>query len=135
MATAMNDHIDTERAALLPVQHMAWIGDAVHQLLVRQHLVREGKLSPGQQVHRAAADLTSAAGQAALVKELLPRLTNREQELFQRGRNSKTAGRGNADYSQATGLEVVIGWLWLSSQHSRLEELFQLILHLNKQEG
>ncbi len=135
MASIMNEHLDADKAALLPVQHLAWVGDAVHQLLVRQHFVLEGQLSPGQQAHRAAAGLTSAAGQAAPVAELLSRLTGREQELFHRGRNSKTAARGGADYSQATGLEVVIGWLWLSGQRERLEELFQLLLQLSKQEG
>jgi|SRR5690554_6125925 len=116
--------LDARQAALLPVQHLAWIGDAVYELYSRQRLVVDTDMSPGRPAHRASAALTSAQGQADAVARLQCILTEREQDLFRRGRNAKGLPRSTPEYCQATGLEVVVGWLWLSNQHQRLEELF-----------
>lgn len=120
------EFIDARQAALLPIQHLAWIGDAVYELYSRQNLVLGG-VSPGRPAQRASAKLTSAQGQAQTVATLGGKLTEDERNLFKRGRNAKGLPRNTPDYCQATGLEVVIGWLWLSNKHQRLEELFAAI--------
>lgn len=124
----MKDKLDPAKAAMLPIQHLAWVGDAVYELLVRQHLVVQGLHSPGKQAHKAAARLTSAEGQAVIVQRLQAKLNPSEQDLLRRGRNHKGLSRSTFQYCHATGLEVVVGWLWLSGQRQRINQLFTLIL-------
>jgi len=119
--------LDSRKAALLPIQHLAWIGDAVYELHSRQKLVVQGE-RPGKPSHRASAALTSASGQAKAVKGLEGIFTQEEEELLRRGRNAKGLPRSTPEYCLATGLEVVVGWLWLSNQHQRLEYLLDIIL-------
>lgn len=121
------EFLDAGAAALLPIQNLAWIGDAVYELYSRQRLVVAGDMPPGKQVHRLSAAFTSAGGQAAAVTRLGDFFSQQELDLLRRGRNAKGLPRNSAEYCQATGLEVVVGWLWLSSQHSRLEQLLQRI--------
>ena len=118
---------DARRAALLPVQHLAWIGDAVYELYARQRLVSAGA-SPGKPAHRASVALTSAGGQARAAARIQEHLTAQELELLRRGRNVKGLPRNSPEYCLATGLEVVVGLLWLSRQHRRLEELLEIIM-------
>jgi len=123
-----------EEAALLPIQHLAWMGDAVYDLYCRQKLIISGA-TPGQKAHQACSSLTSAWGQAEASERLLASLTEKEQELWRRGRNAKGLPRSSPEYCQATGLEVVMGWLWLSHQHQRLADLFAIILGSEDIEG
>lgn len=118
---------DAQHAALLPIQHLAWIGDAIYELYSRQRLVLEESAPPGKQAHRASAAHTSAEGQARAVKRIQDILTETEKDLLKRGRNAKGLPRSTPEYCQATGLEVVVGWLWLSNQHHRLDQLLGLI--------
>ncbi|MTI94252.1 MAG: ribonuclease III [Firmicutes bacterium] len=127
--------LSADQAALLPVQHLAWIGDAVYELYCRQELVVGRQLAPGQSAQKAAVALTSAHGQARVLEKVRSLLTERELDLQRRGRNCKGLPRSSAEYCQATGLEVVVGWLWLSGQNQRLEALFQTILEVDDSEG
>jgi ribonuclease-3 family protein len=120
--------VNPHQAALLPIQHLAWIGDAVYELYSRQRLVIEEGATPGKPAHRASAAITSAVGQADAVSRLQEIFTEQERDLLRRGRNSKGLPRSSPEYCQATGLEVVVGWLWLSDQHQRLEQLVGRIL-------
>ena len=122
------EFVTPEKAALLPIQNLAWVGDVVYELYSRQRLVLKGQLKPGRQTHRVSAGFTSATGQAAAVVRLEAVFTQQEANLLKRGRNTKGLQRSSAEYCQATGLEVVVGWLWLSSQNQRLDQLFQVIL-------
>lgn len=119
------EFLDANTAALLPIQHLAWIGDAVYELYSRQRLVVAGDTPPGKRAHRVSAVFTCAGGQAAAVARLGDFFSQQELDLLRRGRNAKGLPRNSAEYCQATGLEVVVGWLWLSSQHNRLEQLLQ----------
>ena len=123
------DFVEAGAAALLPIQHLAWIGDAVYELYSRQRLVLAGDTPPGKHAHRLSAAFTSAGGQAAAVARLGDFLSREEQDLLRRGRNAKGLPRNSAEYNQATGLEVVVGWLWLSNQHNRLEQLLKQIFN------
>lgn len=119
--------LTAEAAALLPIQNLAWIGDAVYELYSRLRLVAVGDVHPGKEMHRASAAFTSAEGQAAALNRLAGTLNQQELDLLRRGRNAKGLPRNSATYCQATGLEVVVGWLYLSRQEHRLEELLQII--------
>lgn len=121
------EFMDSRKAALLPLQHLAWIGDAVYEIYSRHYLVLGGA-PPGRPAHRASARLTSAQGQAQAARGFQDQLTQQEADILRRGRNAKGLPRSSADYCLATGLEAVIGWLWLSNQHQRLEEMLVIIL-------
>lgn len=106
---------------------LAHIGDAVYELLVRTWLCAGGKAT-GKGLHRAAVALVCAPRQAELAEKILPLLTQEEQDVFRRGRNSHTAaipkGASVAQYHTATALEALFGWLYLRGETDRLNELF-----------
>ncbi|MBQ1371348.1 MAG: ribonuclease III [Oscillospiraceae bacterium] len=108
---------------------LAHVGDAVFELLVRTELCCEGSARVKELHARAVARVTAPA-QAALVEKLLPHLSEQEQAVYKRGRNAhshqapKSATPGQ--YARATGLETLFGWLWLTGQHTRVNELYAL---------
>ena len=108
---------------------LAFIGDAVYSLLVREELVKSADLKLSV-LHKRSVSLVNAAAQAKSIKLILPMLTTEEASLYRRGRNTnvtvpKTAS--SADYHNATGLETLFGFLYLSGQHNRLKEIFSVI--------
>ena len=110
---------------------LAHIGDAVYELLVRTWLCAGGKAT-GKGLHRAAVALVCAPRQAELAEKILPLLTQEEQDVFRRGRNSHTAavpkGASVGQYHTATALEALFGWLYLRGETERLGELFSKMM-------
>ncbi len=110
---------------------LAYVGDTVFDLYVRTELVRSTDLT-AHGMHVAAAKRVCAAAQAAAYKRVAPLLTEEEAAVFRRGRNShigtvpKHAAIG--DYRAATGLEAVIGWLYLRGDTERMNELMAVIM-------
>ncbi|MBE5752300.1 MAG: Mini-ribonuclease 3 [Clostridia bacterium] len=105
---------------------LAFLGDAVFSLWVRERLVRAGG-GKAADFQRAAAKLESARGQSALIERILPLFTEKEEEIYRRGRNAKKATKSKnadaVDYNRSTGLEAVIGYLYLSGENARIDEL------------
>ena len=126
-------HASMDPAALRDMGplELAHVGDGVYELLVRTHLARRGNARVGE-LHRAAVAYVSAPAQAAAIERLLPHLTEAEQRVWHRGRNAHVhgcpAGCTVAQYHAATGLEALFGYLWLSGQVSRVQELFNIVL-------
>lgn len=116
-------------ASLSPLT-LAFIGDTVFDLLVRSELVCEAN-RPVNALHKAASQKVCAAAQAKGIKKILPLLTEREEAVFKRGRNSHTGGipknASSADYHYATGLESLFGWLYLTEQNERITQLYGII--------
>ncbi|MBP3656214.1 MAG: ribonuclease III [Clostridia bacterium] len=113
-----------------PLQ-MAYIGDTVHDLYVRSVLVAGG-MSVGR-MHKQAIRMVSAAAQARMLEAIEPELTQEEADVARRGRNAqaKHAAPKNADpadYSHATGLEALWGYLYVTGQTQRLSSLMALAL-------
>lgn len=110
---------------------LAHLGDAVYELMVRSWLCLHGKAT-NKGLHRAAITYVSAPAQAARCRKLLPILTEEEQDVFRRGRNSHTAaipkGASVGEYHTATAMEALFGWLWLRGETGRLNELFTLMM-------
>ena len=106
---------------------LAHVGDAVFELLVRTDLCCAASAKVKELHARTVARVTAPA-QAALVDVLLPHLTEQELAVYKRGRNAhshqapKSATPGQ--YARATGLETLFGWLWLTGQHARVNELY-----------
>ena len=117
-------------AETLPVLTLAYVGDAVFELEVRRRLLASGIVKTNL-LHDAAVKLVSAESQSRFWQKLEPFLTEKEIAVFKRGRNCKAPHpRNNApiqDYRRASGLEALVGWLFLAEEGERLEKIFDLL--------
>lgn len=116
---------------------LAFIGDAIWEVYARQHCLNRGVRKPND-LHKLCTNYVSARAQAAVLKALIDHLTEEEQAIVRRGRNSKSAHiRKNVDvqvYRYSTGFEALIGFLHGSGQMERLEEVASMaLLHIDKQ--
>ena len=112
---------------------LAWVGDAVFELLVRQRLLDTG-LRRVNELHRAAVSLVRAESQAQILMELQEQqiLNEEERDIVRRGRNSHSRMPRHAsvqEYHYSTGFEALIGWLWLSGERDRLDQIVDLALN------
>ena len=112
---------------------LAFIGDGVFELLVRERLVCEGN-RPAGALHKRSVALVRAEAQAEAMDRLLPLLTETEAAVYRRGRNAHTS-RNSEEYHKATGLEALFGYLYLQGDIGRLQGLFQQITGDNKTES
>lgn len=116
-------------ALLLSALSLAYVGDAVHSLFVRQNLAAHSQAKPDA-LHQLASAQVKASAQAAFAENLESYLTDTEKSVYLRGRNAKThhkaKNQSSADYRKATGLEAVLGFLYLTGQHERLVELLTI---------
>lgn len=109
---------------------LAYMGDAVFEQVVREHLIRSGRVRPNI-LHREATKYVSAKAQARIVKEMLNTsfLTEEEEAVLRRGRNAKSGTvPKNTDvltYHYSTAFEAVVGSLYLSEQADRLQEVLR----------
>lgn len=102
---------------------LAYIGDAAYELVIRTMVVEKGNRQASQ-LHRLATSYVKAQAQAAMIEALEPELTEEELAIYKRGRNAKSyTSAKNAsilDYRKATGLEALIGYLYLSGREERV---------------
>ena len=108
---------------------LAYLGDSVLELCVREYLVRIG-LSSSATLNREALNYVRASMQAKAMKNILPALSEEEAAVFRRGRN---IGHTNipksatvAEYRSATGMETLFGYLHLAGRKERIAELFAM---------
>ncbi len=106
--------------------NLAFVGDGVYELMVRERLVSMAG-RPNKEQHRLAVKQVRAEAQAEALEKILPQLIEREVAIYKRGRNAHTARSGSA-YHKATGLETLFGYLYLEGQLERVRELFALTL-------
>lgn len=106
----------------------AYMGDAVYEKYIREYVIRQGLCKNGL-LHKKSIKYVSAKGQAHILKEIEEFLSDEEKDIVRRGRNSNPHSTAkNADimeYKYATGFEALIGWLYLTEKHDRLEELLE----------
>ena len=107
---------------------LAYVGDAVHTLYVREKLVKDGDKKIDA-LHRLCSAEVKAATQAKLAESLFDSMTEQEQSVYLRGRNSSTHHRAKnqtgSDYRKATGFEAVLGYLYLTGQGERLNYILE----------
>lgn len=108
---------------------LAFIGDAVQTLAVRGEVAFNVDKKTGA-LHRMVADCVKATSQSSAVKRILPLLTEDEESVYKRCRNTKkptfAKNASIEDYNMATGLEGLIGYLYLIGAHDRLNELMKI---------
>lgn len=107
---------------------LAYMGDAVYEEYVRRHLLQSGKVKP-HQLHREGTKYVSAKAQCQVLFQMLDKqlLTEEEYAVVMRGRNAKSGTvPKNTDvqtYRYSTAFEALMGYLYLSAENERLEEL------------
>ena len=106
---------------------LAFLGDAVYSLLVRNMLTVDSNKPTGK-LHKESIKFVNAAFQAEMIKLLMDDLTDNELWVFKRGRNAHSAhspkNQSEADYRYATGFETLYGYLYLFGETNRIKELF-----------
>lgn len=121
----MTKHLDVN---LINGIALAFEGDAVYSLYIRRHLIFQGQTKPNQ-LHRLATRYVSAKAQAILIEKMLDQevLTEKELDIYKRGRNAHSHTKAkNTDvitYKMSTGFEAVMGYLHMTEDLTRLEEL------------
>nr|WP_052446672.1 ribonuclease III domain-containing protein [Candidatus Soleaferrea massiliensis] len=110
---------------------LAFIGDAVYELLVRERIVGDGSMPVGR-LHSMAVGKVCCTFQAKAYELLSERLTEEEYAVMKRGRNANGAkvpkNSSPADYRRATGVETLFGYLYMMGRLERINELFELIV-------
>lgn len=113
----------------VPSLVLAYIGDAVYELAVREHLVKRGLVNVNK-MHREAVRHVRASNQARIFRVLESRLSKAEQAVARRGRNAKSGHgpRGDSiiEYRHSTGFESLVGYLYLKMDWDRLREILDL---------
>ena len=109
---------------------LAYIGDAIYDLVIRTYVVEHGN-APVNKLHKQVVKLVQASAQAKLYHTIKETLTDEEQAVYKRGRNSKSFSSAKKadimEYRTATGLEALIGYLYLTDQTKRMLDLIQPI--------
>lgn len=116
---------------------LAFLGDAVWSLMVREYLIENGK-GKGKTLQKDSIAMVSAKSQAAFYDALHEAniLTEEEEAVFRRGRNANTGATPKSTdvqtYRISTGFEAIFGYLKLEGKQERIQELFQKVLTLKK---
>ena len=124
-------HLTPDELRAISAIGLAHMGDAVYETLVRTCLCVHGKAT-GKELHRATIALVCAQKQAELAQRVLPQLTEEELAVYKRGRNANVHAMPRsatpAQYHAATGLECLMGWLYLRGDKERAEQLFHAMM-------
>lgn len=118
-AYGLKDVVPEEMAPLI----LAHIGDAVYEVVIRTMVLSKGN-RPIEKVHRDATGLVNAGVQARVADTVQPVLTEDELNIYKRGRNAKSGSKAKnasiGDYRKATGLETLVGYLYLKGETDRI---------------
>ena len=105
---------------------LAYLGDAVYELVIRTALVEKANC-PVNKLNRRASSLVKASAQSAMAGVIEPLLTEEEASIYRRGRNAHSPTMAKnatmADYRRATGVEALVGYLYLKGDMDRILEL------------
>jgi ribonuclease-3 family protein len=110
---------------------LAYVGDCVYELFVRTYLLKDANL-PVQKLHKSAIKLVNAKAQSALYQKVKDSLTDEEMAIYKRGRNTNSHPPKNAnmiDYKSATGIEALIGYLYLKGESERILEILKNLIN------
>lgn len=133
MFRSINGNLSREDILMLSPLQLAYVGDAVYELLVRTYLLNIG-LNVNE-LHKLTIKYVKAKAQADIVHFIEEALSDEEKSYIKKGRNAKThSSPKNADildYKYATGFECLFGYLYLTGQDLRIREIFGQIMSLN----
>jgi ribonuclease III family protein len=108
----------------------AYIGDAIYEAYVRSYIISSGKRT-SHDLHKMSIKFVKASAQSDFLEKILPLLSEEEQDVVRRGRNTKTyhvpKNADVIDYRRATAFEGLIGYLYLMKRYDRLDEIIKLV--------
>lgn len=135
------DELNSQAIRSLNGSALAYLGDSIYEKAVREHVLLSGG-TQAQSLHKAAVKFVSAQAQASIMQDWLAQgtlLTEEEIAVYKRGRNHKANTKAKnasiGDYRQATGFEALIGWLYLTKNQERLEELIKIAITFIESRG
>ena len=121
---------DTPKADKLCPLALAYIGDAVYELAVREYLLSISGVY-NKKLHQQTVELVRASRQSLLYEQIADILTEEEKDILRRGRNAKSGHQppkvSVGDYRRATGVEALVGSLYLQGKKDRLEQIFSYL--------
>lgn len=128
-----NKILTGEDITMLSPLQLAYVGDAVYELLVRTYLLNKGLNV--KELHKSTIKYVKAKAQADIIHSIEESLTDDEKHFVKKGRNAKSnTTPKNADiidYKYATGFECLVGYLYLTGQDERLSQIFEQIINMN----
>jgi len=130
--TLLPQPLSPQQARMKNPLSLAFVGDTVWDLLTRQQLLAsQAKVNT---LHKQAIARVNAGAQAKAAALIEPHLTEEEADIFRRGQNAHSRhnvpkNQDPYDYSRATALEALFGYLYLTNRPERILELYQLTLH------
>jgi len=108
---------------------LAYIGDCIYDLIIRTMVVEKGNTAPNK-LHNKTSQIVKAKSQAESAQKIMDHLTEKEMDVYRRGRNAKSytmaKNASMSDYRKATGFEALMGYLYLDGQMDRIIELTKL---------
>lgn len=127
----MDETLTIEQARMLSPLQLAYIGDAVHALIVRRYLLSRNM--PVKKMHQLSVRAVCAVNQNKAMESILSLLSEEELSIAKRGRNAHPhhggpKGATTSEYANATGLEALIGFLYITGNSERLTELTPYLL-------
>jgi len=122
--------MEKKDAKLLNGLALAYMGDGIYELYIRHYLLEQGDTKPNK-LHQKATKYVSAKAQARLIQKMVDEtiITEEEVNYYKRGRNAKSHTKAKSvdisTYNKSTGFEALFGYLYLTAEQERLEELVQ----------
>lgn len=133
MSKLLDFHQSSKPAHLVNPVALAYVGDAVFELIIRQYLIAQPN-NKAQHMHKLATGFVSAKAQHEWLNKWLPHLTEEEIDIVKRGRNAKSGSPPKnasvTDYRHATAFECLVGYLYMSNRTERLEQLITIGLEV-----
>lgn len=131
-------NINGKEPRMLSPAQLAYVGDAVYEILVRTYLIQKYDYNVND-LHKRAVKFVKAEAQADFLQKIDCILTEEEKKVVKRGRNAKiTSVPKNAvmiDYRYATAFEALLGYLFLKNDYDRIFQLFDKIIEIKENVG
>ena len=126
----LGEIMDKQKANNLNPIVLAFVGDAVYSLFVREKLTFTSDSKTGE-LNKLATEQVNATAQSEFVKEIMPLLNEDELSVFKRARNAKKPSKSKScsvvEYNKSTGIEAVVGYLYITGQRQRINQLLENI--------
>lgn len=136
MISELIEKLSVKEANQISPLQLAYVGDAVYELFIRNYIVSRKKVSV-HQLHKESIKYVKAKGQKDILFQIKDNLTEEEWNTVKRGRNAKSGtipkNADVQDYKYATGFETLIGYLYLLKRFDRLAEVFEMILEIDEE--
>lgn len=129
---------EQSKAEFMNTTVLAYLGDAVYEVYVREHVINTGQVNANR-LHYSAVRYVKAAAQAQIIKEVFEELPPEQQALVKRARNKKSVTKAKnadpVDYKWATAFEALVGYLYLEKRTEEMEALFKRACRVIEEEA